>query len=227
MYHDHKSWYDALAHMAPEHEGKRFPTPSGKVELYTEEMDRKLRTAGHSALPEYFTHPEVTGDNETLSYSSNLIPNPIHPNALTPKVTLGVRTDQTLHERFPLMGMIGRASVVHFAGVTQWTYLGKQMNGVRHIQIHPKAAERAGVANGDEVIVESPRGQIRGTALLWEGIREDSIFVPNSFGPAQRLGDDFGLPRYDAANELVDDRYFDNLSGQQAYKCFACRVSKA
>jgi hypothetical protein len=29
------------------------------------------------------------------------------------------------------------------------------------------------------------------------------------------------------ANLLTDDRYFDNLSGQQAYRCFACRVRKA
>ena len=65
-----------------------------------------------------------------------------------------------------------------------------------------------------------------GTALLWEGIREDTIFVPNTFGPMQAAGDEFGLPRYDAANALTDDRYFDNLSGQQAYKCFACRIKK-
>ena len=75
--------------------------------------------------------------------------------------------------------------------------------------------------------VESPRGAIGGTAELWEGIREDTIFVPNSFGPAQAMGDEFGLPRYETANTLLDDRYFDNLSGQQAYKCFACRVRKA
>ncbi len=36
-----------------------------------------------------------------------------------------------------------------------------------------------------------------------------------------------GDPRYEPANLLIDDRYFDNLSGQQAYKCFACRVRKA
>jgi anaerobic selenocysteine-containing dehydrogenase len=125
------------------------------------------------------------------------------------------------------MGMIGRPSVVHFAGVTQWTYLGKQMNGIRLIQIHPKAAQRAGVQTGDAVLVESPRGAIRGTALLWEGIREDTIFVPNTFGPQQQMAEELGTPLYEAANSLVDDRYFDNLSGQQAYKCFACRIKRA
>jgi hypothetical protein len=36
-----------------------------------------------------------------------------------------------------------------------------------------------------------------------------------------------GINPADAANYLLDDRYYDNLSGQQAYKCFACRVRKA
>jgi formate dehydrogenase (coenzyme F420) alpha subunit len=35
------------------------------------------------------------------------------------------------------------------------------------------------------------------------------------------------LPLYEPANLLVDDRHFDNLSGQQAYKCFACKIVKA
>jgi len=42
------------------------------------------------------------------------------------------------------------------------------------------------------------------------------------------VGDAVGVPSYaEAANVLLDDRYFDTLSGQQAYKCFACRVRKA
>jgi hypothetical protein len=74
--------------------------------------------------------------------------------------------------------------------------------------------------------VESRKGSATVTALLWHGIREDTVFVPNTFGPAQAAGDEFGLPRYEAANHLTDDCYFDTLSGQQAYKCFACRVKK-
>jgi hypothetical protein len=58
-------------------------------------------------------------------------------------------------------------------------------------------------------------------------IREDTIFVANTFGPMQKMADELGTPLYEPANLLTDDRYFDNLSGQQAYKCFACRVRKA
>jgi anaerobic selenocysteine-containing dehydrogenase len=101
------------------------------------------------------------------------------------------------------------------------------MNGVRLIQIHPKTAERYGIADGREMVVETPRGSVLGTASLWSSIREDTVFVPNSFGTMQKRADEAGTPVYEPANVLTDDRFFDNLSGQQAYKCFACRVKRA
>ncbi len=227
LYLDHPSWYEALAALDPAQRGKRFPTPSGKVEIFTADIERKLAAAGHGALPTFYTHPEVTGKNPGIEYGEQLVQNPVNPQALTPSVKLGGLSDGAVHRDFPLMGIVGRASVVHFAGVTQWTYAGKQMNGIRQVQLHPAAAKRAGVVNGDAIVVESPRGAVTGTALLWEGIREDTIFVPNSFGPMQKMGDELGTPAYEPANTLVSDKYFDNLSGQQAYKCFACRVRKA
>lgn len=125
------------------------------------------------------------------------------------------------------MGMTGRPSVVHFHSITQWTYTGKQMNGVRLVQIHPEAAKKVGIKNGDEIIVESPRGSIIGTALIWSGIREDTIFIPGWFGTGQKMAEEFGTPYYESVNILIDKQYYDNLSGQQAFKCFACRVKKA
>jgi anaerobic selenocysteine-containing dehydrogenase len=227
LYLDHPSWYEAAEALDPANKGKRFLTPSGKVEIYTPEIDKKLAAAGHAALPSFYTHPEVTGKNPTIEYLDELVPNPVNPGALTPKVKLGGLSSGAVHEKYPLMGMIGRPSVVHFAGVTQWTYTGKQMNGVRLVQIHPRAAARLGIKDGDAVVVESPRGGVAGTAELWEGMREDVVFVPNTFGPMQKMGEELGTPAYEPANLLTDDRYFDNLSGQQAYKCFACRVKKA
>lgn len=225
LYLDHPTWYAAAASLG--HEGKRFLTPSGKVEIYTDELERSLSVAGHTALPTFYTHPEVTGDHPTVAYTDRLVSNPVNPHALTRVVQLGVRPTDDVHRRYPLMGMTGRPSVVHFASMTHWTRTGKQLNGVRFIQIHPRTAKHGGISDGDAVIVESPRGNVTGTALLWEDIREDTVFVPNGFGPTQSVGDLFNDPRYEATNTLIDDRYFDNLSGQQAYKCFACRVRRA
>jgi anaerobic selenocysteine-containing dehydrogenase len=223
LYLEHPRWYEAAAALG--HRGKRFLTPSGKIEIHTQEMEVRLRTVGQTTLPPFYSHPETTGELPTIAYEAAWVDNPVNPGSLTPRVRLAVPAQRPAE--YPLVGMIGRPSVVHFATITQWTWQGKQMNGIRLIQIHPRTAARAGIAVGDPVRVESPRGAIEGTALLFDGIREDTVFVPNLFGPAQRLGPELGLPLYQPANTLLDDRLFDNLSGQQAYKCFACRVKKA
>jgi anaerobic selenocysteine-containing dehydrogenase len=227
LYLDHPSWYEAAVALDPGNAGKRFLTPSGKVEIYTDALEARLAPSGHHALPIFFTHPEVTGKNPTIAYQGGFIANPVNPGALTHPVRIGVPGDDSVHHQYPLMGMSGRPSVVHFASVTHWTYAGEQLNGVRLVQIHPDTAARYHIANGDTVLVESPRGQVTGTALIEPHIRPDTIYVPNTFGPAQKVGDIFGDPRYQPVNSLVSDQYYDNLSGQQAYKCFACRISKA
>jgi anaerobic selenocysteine-containing dehydrogenase len=227
LYLEHPTWYEAVEALNPKDKGKRFLTPSGKIEIFTPEQEKKLAQAGHTALPVFYTHPEVTGKNPSIVLAQTLVANPVNPGAVTPKADIGKPTTGAVHKDYPLMGMTGRPSVVHFASVTQWAYSGKQLNGVRFVQIHPKVAGKLGIKDGDAVVVESPRGAAGGTALLWTDIREDTIFIPSTFGPMQRLGDEFDVPRYVSVNTLTDDRFFDNLSGQQAYKCFACRVVKA
>ncbi|SED10874.1 Anaerobic selenocysteine-containing dehydrogenase [Amycolatopsis tolypomycina] len=225
LYLDHPSWYEATEALGAK--GKRFPTPSGKVEIFTPELDRSLKSAGHGALPVFYTHPEVTGANPTIAYQTGFVDNPVNPQAVTHPVHLAVPGNTELQRAYPLMGMTGRPSVAHFASVTHWTQTGERLNGIRLVQIHPETARRYGVADRDTIVVRSPRGQVTGTALVWEGIRKDTIFVPNTFGPMQEVGDQFGDPRYEPANILLDDHLYDNLSGQQAYKCFACRIEKA
>ncbi|MFJ6350534.1 molybdopterin-dependent oxidoreductase [Streptomyces sp. NPDC092046] len=226
LYQDHPSWYEAAESLGAA-KGRRFLTPSGKIEIFTEELDRELATAGHAALPSFYTHPEVTGAHPTIAYEKRFVTSPVNPQAVTHPVRLGVEGDGSVHRDYPLMGMTGRPSVVHFASVTHWTPTGARLNGIRLLQIHPDTARRLGIEDRDEVVVESPRGRVTATALHWEGIREDTVFLPNTFGPAQKSAEELGGDSYEAANTLVDDRYYDNLSGQQAYKCFACRVSKA
>jgi anaerobic selenocysteine-containing dehydrogenase len=218
MYLDHPSWYRAAESLDPANKGKRFLTPSGKVEIFTTAIQRKL--------PVFYTHPDVTGDHPTLHYQDRWVENPVNPGTLTPLVTLRADAKRDNPKQFPLMATTGRASVVHFSEVTHWTYTGKQMNGIRLVQIHPETAAGAGIKNGEQIKIESPRGSITATASLFDGIRPDTIFIPNGFGPMQTMALELGTPLYEPLNVLIDDRHFDNLSGQQAYKCFACRISK-
>src|SRR5262249_13963892 len=89
LYLAHPSWYEAAEALDPANKGKRFLTPSGKVEITTREMDGKLATAGHTALPVFYTHPEVTGRNPTLAYAAEFVRNPVNPGAWTQNVTIG------------------------------------------------------------------------------------------------------------------------------------------
>ncbi|WP_257236518.1 molybdopterin-containing oxidoreductase family protein [Nostoc sp. 'Peltigera malacea cyanobiont' DB3992] len=73
LYLDHASWYEAASALDPDHIGKRFLTPSGKVEIYTPQLQSRLAEAGHSALPSFYTHPEVTGKHPTIEYTSELV----------------------------------------------------------------------------------------------------------------------------------------------------------
>lgn len=230
LYHDHPSWY-AAAEALGAAEGQRFLTPSGKIECWTEQLERELAPTGHSALPIYFTHPETTGVHARLSLADDrpMRRNPVEPRSLTPIARVDEPGPSRAGDAFPLVGTTGRSSVVHFAGVTHWTPTGKRLDGVRLVQVHPKTLARFGVQDGAAILVESPRGGVRGTALAFDGIREDTVFVANGFGPAQRpFARAVGAPVHErAANTLLDHRHFDTLSGQQAYKCFACRIRPA
>ncbi len=178
----------------------------------------------------FYTHPEVIGGLPTIEYTDELIENPVNPQALTPKSAAGRRRKAAQRSaEFPLMGMAGRPSVVHFHSVTQWTYTGKQMNGVRLVQIHPKAAMPApGSPTATRCWSRARAASLRATALLWDGIREDTIFVPISFGPGAEDGRGTGHAALRVGQcAAATTATFDNLSGQQAYKCFACRVRKA
>ena len=127
------------------------------------------------------------------------------------------------------MGMIGRPSVVHFATITHWTHDGQAAE--RHsagADSSERPRRRPGIENGDAIRVESPRGSISGDgAAVRRHPRGHDLRAEPVRAAARSMGEEIGLPLYEPANTLVDDRYFDNLSGQQAYKCFACRVRRA
>jgi molybdopterin-containing oxidoreductase family iron-sulfur binding subunit len=50
------------------------------------------------------------------------------------------------------------------------------------IEIHPRTAERLGVEQGDQVELSSPYGKVQSFALLYPGVRQDTVAVQTGLG---------------------------------------------
>jgi anaerobic selenocysteine-containing dehydrogenase len=138
---------------------------------------------------------------------------------------VGVAPDPELRRRYPIQLTTGRPGVAHFHTITHWAPSLAQIGGERYVQMHPKLAAALKVKTGDLVRVETPRGAITGPALVWDGIQENTIFVPHTFGEDQKVHVDVGRQTWETVNRLTA-HYYDNLSGQNEYKCQLCRVTK-
>jgi anaerobic selenocysteine-containing dehydrogenase len=92
-------------------------------------------------------------------------------------------------------------------------------------ELNPADAERLGIAEGERVRVESPRGMVEVPARL-SGSREGVVFVPFHYGywdVTDEAGPDGAPPR--AANELTMT-IWDPVSKQPIFKTGAVRVEK-
>ena len=85
--------------------------------------------------------------------------------------------------------------------------------GESYVEIHPETASAAGVADGDRVTVESPRGRIAVTARVTDRVGEGVVFVPMHFAAG-------------AVNRLTNEA-FDPTSGIPEYKVSSVRLSSA
>jgi assimilatory nitrate reductase catalytic subunit len=80
------------------------------------------------------------------------------------------------------------------------------------VEIHPRAAERIGFADGDPVRVRTPRGAMVLKALVTRAIRPDVLFIPFHYGHAQAVNQltnpavdpDVKIPEYKACAATVE-----------------------
>jgi assimilatory nitrate reductase catalytic subunit len=81
------------------------------------------------------------------------------------------------------------------------------------LEIHPRLAERYGIADGDWVTVKSRRNEICLQAMVVKTIRPDTVFIP------------YHWPRERSANMLTH-RTLDPRSKIPEYKVSACQLTK-
>ena len=132
--------------------------------------------------------------------------------------------DEEPSEQYPFTFTTGR-TVHHFHTRTKTARARELQEAAPEawVELAPADAERLGIAEGDLVRVESPRGRLEAPARL-RGNREGVVFAPFHYGYwDEDRADPDGRPR--AANELTITRW-DPVSKQPTYKVAAVRVER-
>ena len=215
--------------------GKRFPTPSGKLEFYTDELEEKFLGLGLSALPEFYgereqlvdmPYLETAADDTADDVISTFSETPVHtfmariidPNTANDAQTPGAE----LRARgFDTELVTGRPAAPHFHSWTHYSWQAQEMWPDLYAQIHPDKAARLGIEDGDQVDVETSHGSIRVRAWVHPGIRRDAVFIPIGWGERQPYHP------WRSVNFLTDRMQRDPLSDQSNLKSYLCRVRPA
>ncbi len=117
-------------------------------------------------------------------------------------------------QRFPYILNTGR-ELYHWHGgtITRRARVLLERSPELHIAVHPADAAAEQFGDGDEVVVSSRRGEVRGRALLTDAVRRGEIFVP------------FVKLNESAAN-FVTNAAFDPASKIPEFKVCAVRIDK-
>jgi assimilatory nitrate reductase catalytic subunit len=118
-------------------------------------------------------------------------------------------------EEYPVILTTGRVVSQYLSG-TQTRRIGGLVDlcPEPYVEIHPTLAEQHGIVDGEWMIVESRRGQVRLKAKVVTTIRPDTVFIPYHWASEK------------SAN-LLTIRAYDPISKIPEYKKAAVRVSKA
>jgi anaerobic selenocysteine-containing dehydrogenase len=80
--------------------------------------------------------------------------------------------------------------------------------------VHPSTARQFGIAEGDDVIVETPRGAMEAKAYLTEGIDPRVVQLPSHW------------PGKCNVNLVMDNEHCAPLIGSTQLRCQLCRIRK-
>ncbi|MEO7002199.1 MAG: formate dehydrogenase subunit alpha [Ktedonobacterales bacterium] len=89
-------------------------------------------------------------------------------------------------EEYPLVLTTGRVVYHYLSGnQTRRTPFLLEMAPCVWVEMHERAAEKLGIADGDWVTVRTRRGELTAPALVVKSIRPDTIFIPYHYGGDQ------------------------------------------
>jgi len=123
--------------------------------------------------------------------------------------------DPQLFKKYPLILTTG-ARNLYYTHTQHRNIQGlKEKNPEPYAEVNPETAVKYGIKNGDRIIVESNRGQIKVKALLTEDMLEGVISIPH------------GWPGEANVNLLTDVHCREPIMGYPQMKSQLCSIRKA
>lgn len=96
------------------------------------------------------------------------------------------------------------------------------------LRVHPADARDLGCADGDELICESARGELRVRALVCDSVRRGMVTLPHGYGMRYtRPKDGVAVAHGPALNEITDAAYKDPISHTPLHKHIRVRLRRA
>ena len=159
-----------------------FRSPSGKIELYSEALEK----AGFDPLPAYLEPERGPG-----------------------------RGAAEFLEKYPLILSTGSRSLYYTHSQQRHIQALRKRNPEAITEIGPGTAERYGIKDGDDMVVETNRGQVNMKARVDDRVVEGVVLVPHGWGGQAN------------ANLLTDARCREPIMGYPDMKSLMCAIRKA
>ena len=186
-----------------------FPTPSKKCELYLESMIHLGRTGQPFSACQL---PPASKDYDPLPYFLEPFESPLPGSPLA--------------EEYPLVMTGGRVPFYHHNTQRNIPWL-REIYPAPEVWIHPTAAQRYGIADGDWVWVESQRGKIRGIACVTEGIQPQTVYMERFWNPETLNTKTHGWQEMNVNVLTKSDAPFNDVVGTYTLRAFLVKVYKA
>ena len=126
-----------------------------------------------------------------------------------------VRGDKTFREKYPLILSVGNRNLYYTHSQQRHVRSLKKIYPEALTEIGPETAKRFGIKDGDQIVVETNRGQVKMKARVEDRLAEGVVLVPHGWG-----GDGNG-------NLLTDIHCREPIMGYPDQKSLQCLVRRA
>jgi anaerobic selenocysteine-containing dehydrogenase len=131
-----------------------------------------------------------------------------------------------LAKEYPLILTTGGRSPYYFHSQYRQIPWLRQLQPYPITQIHPETAKKLGIASGDWVWIETPRGRIKQVAELFGGIALGVVRVQAQWWYPEMPAPDHGFMISNANVLTSSDPPFDPAIGSTSMRALLCKVYK-